>query len=153
MNELTELAAGRWSGFHGLAECPLTLADAELGPPLDDALLGGMFGGEPAQLRRYPATAAAPRGITCWVLGDVVVGIELHEPAIDRATLEALGPPDLTLDSGAGPSWVQAVWADRGLVAHHRDGVVRVAFGLAPIEPEAWPDDPLSGWHVERIRR
>lgn len=153
VNELRELAAGRWDAFHGLKECPLETADAELGPPLEDELHGGQFGGEPAQFRRYPATAAAPRGITCWVLGDVVVGIELHEPLPDPALMAALGPPELVLESGLGSAWSQEVWTSRGLVIHRHGDVVRVAFGLAPIDPEAWLSDPLRWWRIERHRR
>lgn len=153
MNELADLATGNWAAFHGLAECDLATADARLGPPLEDELFGGMFGGEPAELRRYPATDAAPGGVTGWFLGDMLVGIELREPEPPPEALAALGPPDLTLDSGLGGSWVQEVWAERGLVVHRREAHVRMAFGLAPIDPEAWPSDPLRFWGSERIRR
>jgi hypothetical protein len=151
--ELAELAAGRWDGFHGLAEYSLEDADAQLGPPTEDELYGGRFGGEPAEFRRYPATDAAPQGVTCWLLDDAVIGIEIHDPEPDRASLEALGPPDLELDSGLGPSWSQHVWAARGLVVHRRDDRVGLALGLAPIDPETWPTDPLRWWRVERRQR
>jgi hypothetical protein len=153
VNELAALAAGRWGAFHGLASSSLAAADDQLGPPLEDELHGGQFGGEPAQFRRYPATAAAPRGITCWVLGDVVVGIELHEPFPDPASMASLGSPDLVLESGVGPAWSQEVWASRGLVIHRRGDLVRVAFALAPIDPEQWLADPLRWWRSERRRR
>jgi hypothetical protein len=153
MNELTDLAAGRWSAFHGLEECDQATADAQLGPPLEDERFGGMFGGEPAELRRYPATEAAPAGVTCWFLGDFVVGVELREPEPVDGELARLGPPDEALDSGLGSGWVQEVWADRGLVLHRREDHVRMAFGLAPIDLEAWRSDPLRFWGSERIRR
>ena len=153
MNELADLAAGSWSAFHGLAECDLDMADAQLGPPLEDELFGGMFGGEPAELRRYPPTDAAPAGVGCWFLDDMLVGVELREPVVDPEVLAALGPPDLELDSRVGEGWVQEVWADRGLVVHRRDDHVRMAFGLAPIDLEAWPTDPLRFWGSERSPR
>ena len=62
MNELKALANGDWASFEGLAGCTVGDADRELGPPLEDELFGGMFGGEPTMFRRYPATDAAPSG-------------------------------------------------------------------------------------------
>jgi hypothetical protein len=139
--------------FDALAGCTVGDADRELGPPLDDDLLGGMFGGEPTMFRRYPATDAAPRGITCWFLDDDVVGVEIREAVPETDVLARLGPPDLVLESGLGSTYVQEVWAGRGLVLHRRGDVVRLALGLAEIDPEAWPSDPLSGWAEVRIRR
>jgi hypothetical protein len=153
VNELADLVAGRWAAFHGLASSSLASADHQLGPPLEDELHGGQFGGEPAQFRRYPATAAAPRGVICWVLGDTVVGIELHEPVPDPASMASLGSPELVLESGLGSAWSQEVWASRGLVIHRRGHVVRVAFGLAPMDPDDWLSDPLRWWRTERHRR
>lgn len=153
MNELAELAAGRWADWNGLAECELAVADEQLGPPLEDELHSGMFGGEPAEFRRYPPTEAAPQGITCWVLGDLVIGVEIGEPEPPAGTLETLGSPELVLESGLGWNWTQEVWASRGLVIHRREERIRVALGLAPIVPDEWPSDPLSGWRIERIRR
>ena len=153
MNELSELAAGRWAAWRGLEECDIATADAQLGPPLEDELHGGMFGGEPAQFRRYPPTEAAPQGITVWILGDLVIGVELGEPEPPAGTLDALGPPELVLESGLGWNWTQEVWASSGLVIHRREERIRVAFGLAPIDPDEWPSDPLSSWRIERIPR
>lgn len=153
VNELAALAAGRWAGFQGLAECEVAVADAELGPPLEDELHGGMFGGEPAQFRRYPATDAAPTGITCWVLGDLLVGVEIHDPEPAPDALAALGPAPLVLESELGPSWSQEVWPDRGLVIHRRDDRFGVLLGLAKIDPEEWLSDPLRWWRIERHRR
>jgi hypothetical protein len=152
VNELSELADGRWDRFHGLRECSLADADAHLGPPLDEELLGGRFGGEPAEFRLYPPTKAAPMGITCWLLDDVVVGIEIRDPRPIPAALTALGKPDLVLESGLGSSYKQQVWASRGLVIHRREKRIGLAFGLAPIDPEEWPDDPLRRWRSERRR-
>ena len=112
-----------------------------------------MFGGEPTMFRRYPATEAAPRGITCWILDRDVVGVEIRDASPASEAFEALGPPDLVLDSGLGSTYAQEVWAARGLVVHRRDEVVRLVLGLAEIDPAAWPDDPLSHWREERIRR
>ena len=63
------------------------------------------------------------------------------------------GSPTVVLDSGLGSTYAQEVWAARGLVVHRRDDVVRLVLGLAEIDPAAWPDDPLSHWREERIRR
>ena len=153
MNELQALASGDWPSFEGLEGCTIEVADRELGPPLEDDLFGGMFGGEPTMFRRYPATDAAPTGITCWVLDVDVVGVEIREAVPATDGLERLGPPDLVLESGMGSTYVQEVWATRGLVVHRRDDVVRLVLGLAEIDPEAWPSDPLSGWAEARIRR
>jgi hypothetical protein len=153
VNELKALASGDWPSFEGLEGCTVEVADRELGPPLEDDLFGGMFGGEPTMFRRYPATDGAPRGITCWILDDDVVGVEIREAVPDTEVLERLGPPDLVLESGMGSTYVQEVWAARGLVVHRRGDVVRLVLGLAEIDPEAWPSDPLSGWAEVRIRR
>jgi hypothetical protein len=150
VNELSELAEGRWDRFHGLRECGLADADAQFGPPVDDELIGGRFGGEPAEFRLYPPTKAAPMGITCWLLDDVVVGVEIPEPLPIPSSLEALGKPDLVLESGLGSAWAQEVWASRGLVIHRRGKRIRVAFGLAPIDPDEWLNDPLRWWRIER---
>lgn len=150
MNELRAFADGQWATFGGLDRCPLTTADAELGPPLEDHLHGGMFGGEPTQFRRYPATDAAPGGVTAWVLGEVVVALELRHPTPAARSLGELGEPDAVIGSELGSAWQQQIWGGRGLVLHRRDEVVAVAFGLAPFEPTAWESDPLRWWRIER---
>lgn len=150
MNELRAFGEGRWADFHGLSACPLATADAELGPPREDHLHGGMFGGEPTQFRRYPHTLAAPGGVTGWVLGDLVVALEILEanpPESARALLEA---PEAEIDSELGPSWSQHLWPGRGLVLHRHDARIAVAFGVAPFELEDWESDPLRWWRVER---
>lgn len=151
MNELAALAAGRWAEFHGLEQCSLADADRHLGPPLEEELHGGMFGGEPTQFRRYPAASAAPMGITGWILGDVLVAVEIQDPP--SIVLPEIGPPDAELTSELGVGWSQELWPSRGLVIHRRDDRIRVAFGLAPFEEADWADDPLRWWRIERIRR
>jgi len=153
MNELAAFAAGRWRAFHGLAKCAVATADAELGPPLEDDLHGGMFGGEPAQFRRYPAGPAAPKGVTCWILGNIVVGLEIREPEPPPAMLADLGPPEAVLTSELGTEWSQELWASRGIVIHRRGDRIRVAFGLAPFTLAEWESDPLRWWRIERIQR
>jgi hypothetical protein len=152
VNELRAFADGRWADFRGLAACPLAVADTELGPSLDDRLHSGMFGGGPAQFRRYPA-GAAPSGITAWVLGDVVVGLEIRQPTPPPAALDDLGEPGAVIGSELGPAWSQQLWPDRGLVLHRRDDALAVAFGLKPFGVEAWESDPLRWWRIERRRR
>lgn len=151
MNELAALAAGRWGEFHGLERCPLAHADTDLGPPVEDELHGGMFGGEPTQFRRYPAGPAVPMGVTGWILGDIVVAIEMQEPASNGPA--EIGAPEAVLTSELGAGWSQELWPSRGLVIHRRDDRIRVAFGLAPFEAAEWDEDPLRWWRVERIRR
>lgn len=152
MNELTAYAAGRWSQFHGLDRCSLADADTALGPPLDDQLLGGTFGGEPTQFRRYPATDVAPGGLTGWVLGEAVVGLEIRQPTPPPSTLADLGDPEAVIGSELGPSWSQELWPDRGLVLHRHDDVISVVLGLKPYTLEAWESDPLRWWRIERRR-
>lgn len=150
MNELRAYADGRWAGFHGLDRCPLGDADTTLGPALDAQLLGGVFGGEPTQFRRYPPTGAAPGGITGWVLGDVIVGLEIRQPTPPPAALDDLGEPGQVISSELGPAWSQQLWPDRGLVLHRRDQTIAVVFGLAPFTLEAWESDQLRWWRIER---
>lgn len=150
MNELRAYAEGRWVEFNGLDQCLLAEADSALGPPLDDQLLGGVFGGEPTQFRRYPATAAAPRGVTAWVHGEVVVGLEISQPDPPAGSLEELGAPPSVIGSELGPAWSQELWPERGLVLHRRDTGVAVIFGLAPFTLERWETDPLRWWRIER---
>ncbi len=153
MNELDAVAAGRWSEFHGLAACAVGTADEQLGPPLEREARGGMFGGEPAQFRRYPPAPGAPMGITCWTQGELVIGLQISEPAPEAAALAVLGPPEVSMTSDLGASWSQEVWASRGLVVHRRDDRYQVAFALAPFDPQEWESDPLRWWRIERFRR
>lgn len=153
MNELRAYADGHWSDFTGLQGCTPADADRELGPRQHE-LTGGVFGGEPTQFTRY-ASAVSPRGVTVWVLGDVVVGLEIQQPTPPAHALDDLGRPVATLESELGGAWSQQLWPERGLVLHTRteDGTVAVAFGLKPFTVEAWESDPLRWWRIERRRR
>jgi hypothetical protein len=153
VNELRAFAEGKWAEFGGLANCPLAAADAELGPPREDQLHGGMFGGEPTHFRRYPAAGAAPSGLTAWVLGEVVVGLEILEASPASSTLADLGPPEAEISSELGLAWSQQLWGSRGLVLHRRDDRIAVVFGLAPFTLDGWESDPLRWWRVERRTR
>jgi len=79
-----------------------------------------------------------------------VAGIELQEALPGQDALAALGPPEIVLGSELGPAWSQEVWASRGLVIHRRGDRIRVLFGLAPFDPEAWSSDPLRWWRIDR---
>ena len=153
MNELAAFAAGHYRDFHGLSACDIATADAELGPPLEDDLHGGMFGGEPAQFRRYPAGPAAPMGVTVWVLGDAVIGLEIHEPELRPDAVSGLGPPEGVLSSELGTTWSQEIWGGRGIVLHRRAERIRVIFGLAPFEPDEWEIGRLAVVAGRTIRR
>ena len=54
------------------------------------------------------------------------------------------------ISSQLGRAWRQELWPERGLVLHHRDDVIAVAFGLKPFDPDAWESDPLRRWRSER---
>ena len=149
MNELGAYADGRWAEFAGLDRCLLGQADAELGPRLLPRLAGGVFGGEPTLFTRY-ASAASDDGLTAWVLGELVVGLELHRPRPTAQALDDLDPPSAVISSELGPDWEQLLWPDRGLVLHQRGDVIAVALGLAPFTVEAWASDPLRRWRTER---
>ena len=90
MNELRAYADGRWADFGGLDACTLAEADTELGPPLGpiSCTAASSAASRPSS-RLYPAAAASPSGVTAWVLGDVVVGLEIREasPAARRWTI------------------------------------------------------------------
>lgn len=148
MNELRAYADGRWAEFRGLDRCTLQQADDALGPRLLPKLAGGVFGGEPTQFTRY-ASAVSDR-VIAWVLGDLVVGLELHQPRPPSRALGDLGPPEAVISSELGPDWSQDLWPDRGLVLHRRDNVIAAAFGLTPFTAEAWASDPLRRWRIER---
>ena len=150
MNELRAYADGRWADFGGLDRCGLSDADAALGPRRSDQLYGGTFGGEPTQFALYPGGSASPKGVTAWILGDVVVGLEIRQPTPTAAALADLGEPDAVIGSELGPSWAQQLWPDRGLVLHRHDEEIAVAFGLRPFDVDAWESDPLRWWRIER---
>lgn len=151
MNELRAFADGRWARFGGLDHCSLADADAALGPRLFPDLHGGMFGGEPTQFALYAGGEAA-KGLNVWVLGDVVVGLEMRLATPPPGALDDLGPPAVVITSELGPDWSQELWPDRGLVLHRRDAVIAVAFGLKPFTAEAWESDQLRWWRIERRR-
>lgn len=149
MNELRAYADGRWADFGGLDACPLAEADNQLGPRRSEQLHGGVFGGEPTQFAVYPG-AASPSGVTVWVLGDVVVGLETRQPSPPASALDDLGEPPTVISSELGRAWRQELWPERGLVLHRRADVIAVAFGLRPFDPETWESDPLRRWRSER---
>ncbi|HEY5786859.1 MAG TPA: hypothetical protein VIT65_19000, partial [Microlunatus sp.] len=93
MNELRAYADGRWASFGGLDACTLAEADAQLGPRRAEELHGGVFGGEPTQFAVYPGGTASPEGVTAWILGDVVVGLEIRQPTPAAGALDDLGAP------------------------------------------------------------
>jgi hypothetical protein len=156
MNELRGYADGRWASFGGLQACPLTEADAQLGPRRAEQLHGGVFGGEPTQLALYPGGPAAPDGVTARVLGDVVVGLEIRRPHPPAGALADLGEPTTVIASELGRSWRQELWPERGLVLHRRDPrgdtdeVIEVVFGRRPFDLDTWDADPLRRWRSER---
>ena len=150
MNELRAYADGRWADFGGLEACPLAEADDQLGPRRSEQLHGGVFGGEPTQFVLYPGGLAAPSGVTAWVLGNVVVGLEIRQPSPPPAALDDLGEPPAVISSELGRAWRQELWPARGLVLHRRADVIAVAFGLMPFDPAAWESDPLRRWRSER---
>ena len=147
MNELRAYADGRWADFGGLDACTLTEADAQLGPRRSEQLHGGVFGGEPTQFAVYPG-AAAPGGVSAWVLADVVVGLESRQPS--PGAPEELGEPPVVISSELGRAWRQELWPARGPVLHRRADVIAVAFGLKPFDPDARESDPLRRWRSER---
>lgn len=152
------LAEGRWSAWSGITG-PQTGADveAQLGTSLDESPHGGVFGGAPALLRRWPPSPGAPRGLTVWFEGDVVVGVQVE--GASRAQDDGpLPDPDLDEDSGLGATVRQLLWGGRGLVVHTRDDAsapreATLLLGLAPVTPDAWRQDPLRHWGAERRRR
>ncbi|BAK33234.1 hypothetical protein MLP_02200 [Microlunatus phosphovorus NM-1] len=150
MNELRAFADGRWSEFTGLDRCSLAEADDQLGERQDGRLHGGMFGGEPTQFGIYPGSAATPGGLTVWVLGEAVVGLEAHQPTPSPTALSALGEPGTVIGSELGPDWSQELWPERGLVLHRRAERFAVVFGLKPFTVEGWESDPLRWWRIER---
>ena len=150
MNELRAFADGRWAEFTGLERCSLAEADDQLGERQDGRLHGGMFGGEPTQFGLYSGGTASPNGLTIWVLGEVVVGLEAHQPTPSSTSLAELGEPDTVISSELGPAWSQELWPGRGLVLHRRADSFAVAFGLKPFSVEDWESDPLRWWRIER---
>ncbi len=150
MNELRAYADGRWADFGGLQACSLAEADTELGPRTSAELHGGVFGGEPTQFALYPGGIAAPDGLTVWVLGDVVVGLEIRRPRPPAGALDDLGGAPIVITSELGRGWQQELWPDRGLVLHRRADEIAVVFGLRPFTPDAWEADPLRRWRSER---
>ena len=150
MNELRAYADGRWADFAGLEACTLAAADAQLGPRRSDQLHGGIFGGEPTQFAVYPGGTAAPSGVTAWILGDVLVGLETRQPSPPPGALDDLGQSPVVISSELGRAWRQELWPERGLVLHRRVDLIAVAFGLKPFDPDAWESDPLRRWRSVR---
>ncbi|HEU4545692.1 MAG TPA: hypothetical protein VFR88_05310 [Microlunatus sp.] len=150
MNELRAYADGRWADFGGLEGCTLAEVDAQLGPRRSEQLHGGIFGGEPTQFAVYSGGTAAPNGVTAWVLGEVLVGLEIRQPSPPPGALDDLGQPPAVISSELGRAWRQELWPERGLVLHRRADLIAVAFGLQPFDPVAWESDPLRRWRSER---
>ena len=150
MNELRAFADGRWAEFTGLQRCSLAEADAQLGERRDGRLHGGMFGGEPTQFGLYPGSSATPNGLTVWVLGEAVVGLEAQQPTLSSTALSELGEAAAAISSELGSDWSQELWPERGLVLHRCADKIAVVFGLKQFTVESWESDPLRWWRIER---
>ena len=109
--------------------------------------------GRPANLSRYPATAAAPRGIHIWYVAGVAELVQIDEPVPTQPVTEALGPPEAEVDSLLGSSRRQLVYAGRGLTVHVSTftGVPYRLYGYAPCPVEQFLNAPLR-W-VSSTRR
>jgi hypothetical protein len=152
-DELRALADGDLAAWTGLS---VRLARAEVesaldGQPESDGPVA-LFG-RPATLSRYPATAAAPRGIHIWYVAGVAELVQIDEPVPTQAVTESLGPPEAEVESLLGSSRRQLVYAGRGLTVHVSTftGVPYRLYGYAPCPAEQFLNAPLR-W-VSSTRR
>jgi hypothetical protein len=151
--ELRALTGGDLAAWTGL---PAGLARADVEAALDarpEAEGPVVLFGRPATLCRYPATAAAPRGVQIWYVAGVADLAQVDEPVPTQPVTEALGPPEAEVDSLLGSSRRQLVYAGRGLTVHVSafDGRPYRLYGYAPCPAEQFLDAPLR-W-VSSTRR
>lgn len=148
LNRLAALCEGRWGTWRGLDPLPGAdeIAD-QLGAPLDDAPLGGVFGGSPTVFRRY-ARNGDVSPVVVWFEGDLAVAVQVEHAC--RSVLDTpLADADDVLDSAFGDSWEQHVFGDRGLVLHvptaelPRRPYAALVLGLPPFEVADFRSDPV----------
>ena len=153
--ELRALAGGELAAWSGLS-AGLARADVETalaGQPEAEGPVA-LFG-TPATLCRYPATAAAPRGVQIWYARGAAELIQIDEPVPTRPVAEALGPPEADVDSLLGSSRRQLVYAGRGLTIHVSafTGEPYRLYAFAPCPTEQFLNSPLRLVSSTRSRR
>ncbi|GAA3690190.1 hypothetical protein GCM10022204_01290 [Microlunatus aurantiacus] len=115
-----------------------------------EQLRGGGVGGESTQFALYPGGTASPDGLTLWVLGDAVVGLEIRRLRPPADAPDDLGPAPAVISSDLGRARRQELWSERGLVLHRRGDEIAVALGLSPFDPDSWESGSLRRWGSER---
>lgn len=153
---LQALAAGKLAKWQSLTtHCGLSHAEQAIGPSTGDAGTGDL-GGVPTPFRTYPATAAAPEGITVWFRDQKIVLVRLSHPVLTEALDTSLGAPEGKEPSRLASGHAQWIYASQGIVAHVFGSDTVKPFQLYAFQPMS-VDDFRKSWiarlETRRIRQ
>ncbi len=128
-------------------------AEQALGPtpsgPDGVALLGDSLSG----FRLYPATSAAPHGLTVWFVENKIVAVQISQPHLDRPLKEQIGEPEATAPSLLKTLQTQWIYASRGLTAHvsKMSGTISSLYAYRPMTVAEFLSSSLSRVSSRRI--
>lgn len=131
---MADLAAGRWSMWHGLNPWPSVVDVARsFGVSELPEENSGTFAGSPTMFHSYELESAA---VTAWFEDDSVVAIVIEDPVAEPGDAWDAAP-DLVLESAVGSQFEQRVYASRGLILH-------VVAATGDEDLDEWADDDWS---------
>jgi len=150
------LAGGKLAQWQSLTtHCSLAHAEQAVGPSGGDVGTGDL-GGVPTPFRTYPATAAAPEGITVWFRDQQIVLVRVAHPLLAEPLETSLGTPDGKEPSLLASGHAQWIYASRGIVAHVFGSDTVKPFQLYAFQPMPI-DDFRKSWiaklETRRIRQ
>jgi hypothetical protein len=125
--ELASLTLGvltKWKGVPPAAGVDWLRADL---PDARARLAGALF--------EWQGGIAGPEGVLIWMADDLVELVEIPHPRLDPEVIDALGTPELELESAWSRAGRQRAWPTKGLSVHMTySAIIRiVAFAAMPV--------------------